>query len=135
MLLLIISLIITHSSQGFEMLFEDFGGFDGLYLKMLACGVPTVVQLMWIPLSELNFQQQFMLAMRLSHQCLIGLWNTKVASYARNWVVEKVRNINDDIAMVIVFPIVEFLIPYPVIILKPDCYLFRFFLISNLVCQ
>ncbi|KAK4799841.1 hypothetical protein SAY86_025206 [Trapa natans] len=98
----------------FEMAFEDFGGFDGLYMKLLACGVPTVVQLMWIPLSELNFQQQFLLAMRLSRQCLIGLWNTKVALYARNWVVQKVRNINDDIAMVIFFPIVEFLIPYPV---------------------
>lgn len=99
------------------MLFEDFGGFDGLYMKMLACGIPTVVQLMWIPLSELNFQQQFLLAMRLSCQCLTGLWNTRVVSYARDWVVEKVRNINDDIAMVIFFPVVEFLIPYPVIIL------------------
>ncbi|OWM67334.1 hypothetical protein CDL15_Pgr000786 [Punica granatum] len=98
----------------FEMLFEDFGGFDGLYMKMLACGIPTAVQLMWIPLSELNFQQQFLLAMRLSRQCLIGLWKTKVVLYARDWIVEKVKDINDDIMMVIIFPMVEFLIPYPV---------------------
>ncbi|KAH9771394.1 putative inactive ATP-dependent zinc metalloprotease FTSHI 5 [Citrus sinensis] len=27
----------------FEVLFEDFGGFDELYMKMLACGIPTAV--------------------------------------------------------------------------------------------
>ncbi|XP_056168151.1 probable inactive ATP-dependent zinc metalloprotease FTSHI 5, chloroplastic isoform X1 [Syzygium oleosum] len=98
----------------FEMLFEEFGGFDGLYMKMLASGIPTAVQLMWIPFSELNFHQQFLLTTSLLHQCLMGLWRTRVMSYARGWVVEKVRNINDDIVTVIFFPIVEYLIPYPV---------------------
>ncbi|XP_050225134.1 probable inactive ATP-dependent zinc metalloprotease FTSHI 5, chloroplastic [Mercurialis annua] len=51
----------------FDMLFEDFGGFDGLYMKMLA----------------------------------------------QEWMLEKMRNINDDIMMVIVFPVAEFIIPYP----------------------
>ncbi|KAI3980697.1 hypothetical protein MKX01_025262 [Papaver californicum] len=47
--------------QEYETLFEDFGGFDGLYLKLLASGVPTAVQLMWIPLTELDLRQQFLL--------------------------------------------------------------------------
>ncbi|KAI6692783.1 hypothetical protein NL676_020493 [Syzygium grande] len=67
----------------FEMLFEEFGGFDGLYMKMLTSGIPTAVQLMWIPLSELNFHQQFLLTSSLLHQCLMGLWRTPVISYAR----------------------------------------------------
>uniref|UniRef100_A0A5B7C2I5 CARD domain-containing protein n=1 Tax=Davidia involucrata TaxID=16924 RepID=A0A5B7C2I5_DAVIN len=98
----------------FEMLFEDFGGFDGLYLRMLASGIPTSVQLMWIPLSELDFRQQFLLITRLSHQFFNGLWNTRIVTYAREWVFEKIRNINDDIMMMIVFPVVEFVIPFPV---------------------
>ncbi|KAG6647320.1 probable inactive ATP-dependent zinc metalloprotease FTSHI 5, chloroplastic isoform X1 [Carya illinoinensis] len=98
----------------FDLLFEEFGGFDGLYMKMLACDIPTTVHLMWIPLSELDFRQQFLLTMRLSSQCLNGLWKSRIVSYAKNWVFEKIRNINDDIMMMVVFPTVEFIIPYPV---------------------
>ncbi|KDP23735.1 hypothetical protein JCGZ_23568 [Jatropha curcas] len=98
----------------FDMLYEDFGGFDGLYMKMLAQGIPTAVHLMWIPFSELNLHQQFLLTTRLARQCVNGIWNTRVVSYGRDWVLEKIKNINDDIMMVIVFPIVEFIIPFPV---------------------
>ncbi|KAB1202917.1 ATP-dependent zinc metalloprotease FtsH [Morella rubra] len=98
----------------FEMLFEDFGGFDGLYMKMLACGIPTTVRLMWIPFSELDFHQQFLLTMRLSRQCLTGLWKTRIVSYIRDWVFQKIQDINDDILMMVVFPIVELIIPYRV---------------------
>ncbi|CAL2269646.1 unnamed protein product [Prunus armeniaca] len=98
----------------YEMLFEDFGGFDGLYMKMIACGIPTAVHLMWIPLSELDFHQQFLLTLRLSHQCFNALWKTRVVSYARDWALQKFRNINDDIMMTIVFPIVELILPYSV---------------------
>ncbi|XP_059437221.1 probable inactive ATP-dependent zinc metalloprotease FTSHI 5, chloroplastic [Corylus avellana] len=98
----------------FEMLFEEFGGFDGLYMKMLACGIPTTVHLTWIPFSELDFRQQFLLTMRLSRQSLNGLWKSKIVSYARDWVLQKIKNINDDIMMMIVFPTVELIIPYPV---------------------
>ncbi|KAF8401371.1 hypothetical protein HHK36_012307 [Tetracentron sinense] len=98
----------------FEILFEDFGGFDGLYLKMLASGIPTAVHLMWIPFSELDIRQQFLLITRLSYQCLIGLWKSKIVSFARDWAYVKIRNINDDIMMMVFFPIVEFIIPFPV---------------------
>lgn len=98
------------------MLYEDFGGFDGLYMKMLANNIPTAVHLMWIPLSELNLYQQFLLIFRLSRQCLTYLWKTRVVSYGKNWVFRKIKNINDDIMMVIVFPMVEFIVPYPVLI-------------------
>ncbi|XVF57066.1 hypothetical protein PTKIN_Ptkin06aG0173700 [Pterospermum kingtungense] len=98
----------------FDMLYENFGGFDGLYMKMLACGIPTAVQLMYIPFSELDFRQQFLLTIRLSHQCLTGLWKTKFVSYGRDWIYQKIRNINDDIMMVVVFPLIESIIPYPV---------------------
>ncbi|OIW13804.1 hypothetical protein TanjilG_31693 [Lupinus angustifolius] len=98
----------------FEMLFEDLGGFDGLYMKMLACGIPTAVHLMWIPLSELDIRQQFLLILRVSYCFSRWLWNSWAVTYARNWIFKKVKNITDDIMVVIVFPIVEFIVPYPV---------------------
>lgn len=98
----------------YELLFEDFGGFDELYLKMVASGVPTVVQLMWIPLSELNIYQQTFVVARLCHQLFNGIWNNKYVSRGRELLWEEIKYINDDIMMMVVFPIVEFLIPYPV---------------------
>lgn len=96
----------------YEMQFEDFGGFDGLYAQLLAYDIPTSIQLMWIPLSELDISQQFVLVMTLCRQCLSGLWNSKPVTHARDWLINKLRNLNDDIMMVIGFPIVELIIPY-----------------------
>lgn len=101
--------------QEFDMLFEDFGGFDALYLRMLAAGIPTAVQLMWIPLSELDIGQQFNLMVTLCRQCFTGLWRTNIASRAKEWTLKKIRDVNDDIMMVIVFPLLEFVVPYEVI--------------------
>ncbi|XP_020223283.1 probable inactive ATP-dependent zinc metalloprotease FTSHI 5, chloroplastic isoform X2 [Cajanus cajan] len=98
----------------FEILFEDLGGFDGLYMKMLACDIPTTVHLMWIPFSELSIRQQFLLTLRVFHGILSGLWNSGVVMYARNWIFKNIKDTTDDIMVVIVFPIVEFLVPYPV---------------------
>ncbi|XP_057478276.1 probable inactive ATP-dependent zinc metalloprotease FTSHI 5, chloroplastic [Actinidia eriantha] len=97
----------------FEILFENFGGFDGLYLRMLASGIPTAVQLMWIPFSDLDFHQQFLLIMRLSQRCLSGLWNAGIVSDTREWILEEVRYLNEDILATIVFPILDFIIFLP----------------------
>lgn len=102
-------------SQEFDMLFEDFGGFDALYLRMLSAGIPTAVQLMWIPLSELDISQQFLLMVTLCRQCFTGLWRSSIASRAKDWTFVKIRDINDDIMMMIVFPVLEFVIPYEVV--------------------
>ncbi|XP_073314829.1 probable inactive ATP-dependent zinc metalloprotease FTSHI 5, chloroplastic [Primulina huaijiensis] len=96
----------------FEMLFEDFGGFDALYLRMIAAGIPTAVQLMWIPFSELDLNQQFLLILTMCRRCFTGLWSSNTVSNARKWTLEKIGNINDDIMMTIVFPVLEFIIPY-----------------------
>ncbi|XP_052203783.1 probable inactive ATP-dependent zinc metalloprotease FTSHI 5, chloroplastic isoform X2 [Diospyros lotus] len=98
----------------FDILFEDFGGFDGLYLRMLASGTPTSVQFMWIPFSDLDLRQQSLLIMNFCQQCLDDVWSNRIVSYVREWVLEKIRNINDDLMTMIVFPLVEFIIPFPV---------------------
>lgn len=98
----------------FEVLFEDFGGFDELYMKMLACGIPTAVHVMRIPFSELDFYQQFLLIVRLAYLSLNGLWKTGTVSFWRDLILENVRNTNDDIMMMIVFPLLDCIIPYSV---------------------
>lgn len=101
--------------QEYDMLFEDFGGFDALYLRMLAAGIPTAVQLMWIPLSELDISQQFLLIVNLCRQCFAELWRKDVVSRAKEWTFAKIRDTNDDIMIMIVFPVLEFVIPYEVV--------------------
>ncbi|KAK4484067.1 hypothetical protein RD792_011286 [Penstemon davidsonii] len=98
----------------FEVLFEDFGGFDALYLRMIAAGIPTAIQLMWIPFSELDISQQFLLITTLCRQCITGLWSSSIVSHAKSLSLERIKNINDDIMMMIVFPVLEFVIPYQV---------------------
>lgn len=114
------------------MLYEDFGGFDGLYMKMLSQDIPTTVHLMWIPFSELNMKQQFLLTVHLIRQCINGVWKTGTVSSGRDWVLEKIRNINDDIMMTIVFPVIEFIIPFPVFTLSTcDLYFFYMLIITS----
>ncbi|KAK2638007.1 hypothetical protein Ddye_025802 [Dipteronia dyeriana] len=112
--IIFIAVTLSFLFQEIEMLFEGFGGFDGLYMKMLACGIPTTVQLMWIPFSDLDLGQQLLLTARLAHQCFNGLQKTRFILIGRDWVFENIRNINDDIMMMIVFPVIELIIPYPV---------------------
>lgn len=97
--------------QEFDFLFEDFGGFDGLYMKMLASGVPTIVQLMWIPLSDLDIRQQFLLMASLCRECVLGLWNSSIVTYVRERALSKIKNTTDDIMVVIIFPLLELIIP------------------------
>lgn len=98
------------------MQFEKFGGFDALYLKMIACGIPTSVHLMWIPMSELSLQQQFLLVTRVVSRAFTALRKTQVVSNVKDTVSERIRNINDDIMMAVVFPVIEFIIPYQVLL-------------------
>ena len=86
-----------------------------MYLRMLASVIPTAVQLMWIPFSDLDFHQQFLWIMRLSQRCLNGLWNAGIVSDTREWILEEVRYLNEDILATIVFPILDFIIFLPVI--------------------
>lgn len=116
------------------MLFEKFGGFDALYLKMLACGIPTSVHLMWIPMSELSLQQQFLLVTRVLSRVFNALRKTQVVSNAKETVLERIRNINDDIMMTVVFPIIEFIIPYQVLYslwIFSSCFTVSIFLFSD----
>lgn len=99
------------------MLFEGLGGFDGLYMKMLASDVPTSIQLMWIPFSELSVSQHFLLMMRFAYQSWMGVWNSGNVTFVRQKIFERFKNLNEDILLVIVFPVVEFVIPSSVTIL------------------
>lgn len=98
------------------MQFEKFGGFDALYLKMLACGIPTTVHLMWIPMSELSLHQQFLLFTRVVSRAFTALRKTPIVSQAKDILLERIRNINDDLMMAVVFPVLEFIIPYQVLL-------------------
>lgn len=92
-----------------------------MYLKMLASGVPTAVRLMWIPLSELNIYQQAVLVAKLFHGLLDDLWNEQNVSFGRKFLWNEIKYTTADLLTVVVFPIVEFLIPYRVIVFVIIC--------------
>ncbi|XP_020580621.1 probable inactive ATP-dependent zinc metalloprotease FTSHI 5, chloroplastic [Phalaenopsis equestris] len=98
----------------FDLLFEDFGGFDGLYTRMISSGIPTAVHLMWIPFSDLGLREQFFLIRTMLSQALTGFWNCAFISFVKKPVFSGVKNITDDLMVTLIFPIMEFIIPKPV---------------------
>lgn len=98
----------------FERLFEYIGGFDVLYRKMLACGIPTAVHLMWIPLSELSVRQRISVILRFPLRFLSGRWNSETVLTTTNLIFDNIKEMTDDIMTVIGFPIVEYILPNPV---------------------
>lgn len=95
----------------FDLLFEDLGGFDGLYIRMIASGIPTTVQFMWIPISDLDIDDQFFLVKRFSYHCLNGMWNSDFISSVRPLIFSSIKNTTNDLMVTVIFPIVEFIIP------------------------
>lgn len=95
------------------MLFEDIGGFDALYRKMVACGIPTAVHLMWIPLSELSVRQRISVILRFPLRFWSGQCSETVLT-TRNLIFDNIKKMTDDIMTVIGFPIVEYILPDPV---------------------
>jgi len=100
--------------QEFEMLFEDIGGFDVLYREMLACGIPTAVRLMWIPLSELSVRQQISVILGFPLRFLSDQWNSETVLTTANLIFDNIKEMTDDIMTVIGFPIMEYILPDPV---------------------
>ncbi|KAL8171854.1 hypothetical protein V2J09_023658 [Rumex salicifolius] len=98
--------------QDYEILFEDFGGFDGLYLKMVASGIPISVQVMPIPVTELTLYQQILIAGRFAFSLAYQFWKTKTISSYKDYFIDDMKIIVDDALMRILFPLVEFVIPY-----------------------
>ncbi|VFQ70809.1 unnamed protein product [Cuscuta campestris] len=98
----------------FDMIFEEFGGFDELYLRMISSKIPIAVQLMWIPFLEWGFYRTFMMVAHLFNQCLAFFWNNDFVAHRMELVWSKVSVTTEDIMMMIVVPVLEFVIPYPV---------------------
>ncbi|GAU21882.1 hypothetical protein TSUD_33790 [Trifolium subterraneum] len=96
----------------FEILFEDIGGFDGLYRKMLACGIPTAVDVMWIPFSELTLQQLFSLMLSYPRRFLRDPRTYEAVLNARDLIFDSIKETIEDM-MVIVFPIAEYVLSEP----------------------
>jgi hypothetical protein len=99
--------------QEFEILFENIGGFDGLYRKMLACGIPTAVHLMWIPFSEFNLRQLFSVMLSSPRRFLRDPWTYEAVLNARDLIFDSITESIEDM-MVIGFPIAEYVLSEPV---------------------
>lgn len=97
----------------FDVLFEQVGGFDGLYVKMVTSGIPTTIEYMSIPFKEWELRHQILVPLKFCYRVLKFLW-LKVISVPVNWYFGKLRNILEVFMVRVGFPIIESILPYPI---------------------
>ncbi|XP_057855194.1 probable inactive ATP-dependent zinc metalloprotease FTSHI 5, chloroplastic [Cryptomeria japonica] len=83
--------------QEFDVFFEQAGGFDGLYVKMVTSAIPISVEFMWIPFKEWDLRSQIVIPIKVLCQASIVIWNSKLLSTVRTWYLSKLTLICDDI--------------------------------------
>lgn len=99
----------------YDILFEDFGGFDTLYLKMVASGIPTFVQVMWIPFSERNLYPYVRQLANLAPLICQLFRDVSLISYfvAKELCPQIIKKTYEDLLVMVVLPVVEFILPNP----------------------
>lgn len=97
----------------FDVLFEQVGGFDGLYVKMVTSGIPTTIEYMSIPFKEWELRHQILVPLRFCYRVLNFFW-LKWISVPVNWYFGKLSNILEVVMVRVGFPIIESILPYPI---------------------
>lgn len=97
----------------FDALFEQVGGFDGLYVKMVTSGIPTTIEYMSIPFKEWELRHQILVPLRFCYRVLNFFW-LKWISVPVNWYFGKLSNILEVVMVRVGFPIIESILPYPI---------------------
>lgn len=94
----------------FDALFEQVGGFDGLYVKMVTSGIPTTIQYMSVPFKEIGLRMQILFLLRICYNVLNFIWS-KLISGSVTWYLGKLNHILEVVMVRVGFPIIEFIIP------------------------
>lgn len=97
----------------FDVLFEQVGGFDGLYVKMVASGIPTTIEFMSIPFKEWGLKFQLLVPLKLCYRVFNFIWSN-VISEPVFWYLGKLNYIIEEVMVRVGFPIIEFIIPQPI---------------------
>jgi hypothetical protein len=101
-------------SQVFNAEFEDQGGFQSLYLKMLASGVPTSIETMWIPLSEWPTERLVQLPFKIVWWLLEDLWNSNLVVSVRPWYIKTAVGAVEEVMVRFGFPTIQRIVPQKV---------------------
>jgi hypothetical protein len=103
--------------KAFDALFEQVGGFDGLYVKMVTSGIPTTIQYMSVPFKEIGLRMQILFLLRICYNVLNFIWS-KMISGPVTWYLGKLNHILEVVMVRVGFPIIEFIIPQQVSSIK-----------------
>lgn len=91
----------------YDFRFQEYGGRDGLHLRMLASGVPVSVDVMWIPFNEWDPIQLFVLPFEMFFAALSGILQSGAVTPVVNLYVESVCGTIEDLFARIFFPVLE----------------------------
>lgn len=94
----------------FDVLFEQAGGFDGLYVKMVTSGIPTTIEYMSIPFKEWEPSHQILISLRLCYKALNYIW-LRFISESVTWYFGNLNIILEEVMVRVGFPIIEFILP------------------------
>jgi hypothetical protein len=116
-LLLSSQYLFCNMLKAFDALFEQVGGFDGLYVKMVTSGIPTTIQYMSVPFKEIGLRMQILFLLRICYNVLNFIWS-KMISGPVTWYLGKLNHILEVVMVRVGFPIIEFIIPQQVSSIK-----------------
>ncbi|CAM6088523.1 unnamed protein product [Calypogeia fissa] len=105
------------NTQAFDSEYEDYGGFDTLLLKLIASGVPTSVEVMWVPLEEWSPRRILQLPFKVIWWLLEDFWNSSLVVSIRPWYYKNLVGAFEEIMVRFGFPLIQRIVPQKIRVL------------------
>lgn len=100
--------------QAFNAEYYEYGGFQTLYLKLIASGVPTSVEMMRIPLDEWSLERLVQLPFRMIWWLLEDCWNSSLVVSVRPWYYKTLLGAFEETMIRFGFPVIQRIVPQKV---------------------
>ncbi|KAL3693910.1 hypothetical protein R1sor_007561 [Riccia sorocarpa] len=100
------------NTRVFNAEYEDVGGFDMMYFKLLLSGAPTTIETMWIPFEEWGFERLFFLPFKMVYWLLEDVWNSSLVTSIRPWYFKTLSGAFEEFMIRFGFPLVQNLLPH-----------------------
>ncbi|KAG6544312.1 hypothetical protein Mapa_014315 [Marchantia paleacea] len=102
------------NTRAFHAEYEDVGGFDMMYMKLITSGVPTNIETMWIPFEEWDFERLFQLPFKVVFWLLEDVWNSSILASVRPWYFRTLNGAFEEVMIRFGFPIIQTVMPQSV---------------------
>eukprot|EP00249_Psilotum_nudum_P022546 c28558_g1_i2 orf=108-4457(+) len=91
----------------FDAVFEEYGGFDAFYAKMVILGVNPTFEVMWIPLKEWDTVHLLSLPFKICYPVVLSIWKSPVLSPIKRWYLRMLSDVAEEVMVRFGFPLLE----------------------------